>query len=228
MGWGDSPCVKKKKNESLRALTGRAPGGAVCWEAASSPCPSQEIHFSSWHIHFGTPTPTQQSLCRHPFLLDILQMLIQSLPFSLSCIAVTAILFLLQFWKGVREKWVFFMFQEDGNLCLSWQQLLCWGRGDGCTCPMHKALGEGMEQDVSAWTAAGSLERVTAGLGWRMQVTQQHPAGREGKTLKKKKKSLTKLQLFGWGSGWLHFYSKCLVTQSHITLSAHLGPRDAA
>lgn len=118
--------------------------GAVCWEAASSPCPSQEMHFSSWHIHFGTPTPTQQSLCRHPLPLDTLQMLIQSLPFSLSHMEVTAILFLLQFWKGMREKWVFFMFQEDRHLSLSWQQLLCWGRGDaqsswrgngaGCKC----------------------------------------------------------------------------------------------
>lgn len=38
-------------------------------------------------------------------------------------------------------------------------------RERGCTCPVHKALGEGMGQDVSAWNAAGSLERVTAGPG---------------------------------------------------------------
>lgn len=40
-----------------------------------------------------------------------------------------------------------------------------FAEGEGMQLPVHRALGEGMGQDVSAWTAAGSLERVTAGLG---------------------------------------------------------------
>lgn len=140
--------------------------------------------------------------------------------------AVTAILFLLRVSKGAREKWVFFRFQEDGHLCLSWQLLLCWGRGDAlaqCTKLLERAWGRiwvpGMLPAVWKELLLGRGEECK----WRSSILQ----GEKGKR-KKKKKALQNLQLFGWGSGWLHFYCKCLVTQTHKTLSAHLGPRDAA
>lgn len=136
-----------KKNKCRELPQDEPQEGAVCWEAASSPCSSQEMHFSSWHTHFGTPTPTQQSLCRHPFPLDILQMLIQSLPFSLSHTALTGIIFLLQFWKDVRKKQVVFMFQKDRHLWagssssaegermhLPYAQSSWKGNGAGCEC----------------------------------------------------------------------------------------------
>lgn len=125
------------------------------------------------------PAPTWQSLCWQCFLLGIFQTLIRSFASPLSPISITVFSGFTQDLK--RHKRETSVFQVSGRQApLPMHVAALWLGERGCTCPVHKAPGEGTERDVNAWTTAGSLERVTAWLGGFLP-SQQGGRGEECK-----------------------------------------------